>query len=309
MTGAFRELELLEGVYARNAALPASVLIPPGDDMAAVAFGSETLLIAVDQVVGGRHFVASTPPTSIGRKAVVRNVSDVAAMAARPVATVVAAALPADYGRERSEALFEGLRSTAERYGCPLVGGDITIHADPAAPLVCSVTIVARPAWPGARVVSRRGARVGDGVYVTGALGGSFEPDGGGRHLAAEPRVEEAIGLLKHLGERLHAMIDVSDGVGRDAAHLVERDRDLAIEIDADRVPCAEGLGWRRALSDGEDYELLFVAEGAVPERVGAVAVTRIGAVRVRGVGEAAVLVREGESLHDASRWGWEHGR
>lgn len=309
MSGAFREFELLKGIYARNALLPREVLVPPGDDMAALAFAGPALLVAVDQVVEGRHVLPTTPPRLVGRKAVLRNASDVAAMAARPVACVAAAVLPADYGAERSAELFEGLRATAERYGCPLVGGDLSIHADPSAPLVCSVTVLARPAWPDARIVTRRGARIGDRIVVTGALGGSLRADGGGPHLEAEPRIEEAIELLRLLGPGLRSMIDVSDGLGRDAAHLVEHDDALAIELDASRIPTRDGADWRGALRDGEDYELLAVvdADRDLPATLGTVPLTTIGRVVARGSGALRVVVlAEGERI-DATALGWEH--
>jgi thiamine-monophosphate kinase len=310
VSGAFREFELLKGIYARNALLPREVLVPPGDDMAALAFADSTLLVAVDQVVEGRHVLATTPPRLVGRKAVLRNASDVAAMAARPIACVAAAVLPSGYGAARSEELFEGLRSTAARYGCPLIGGDLSIHADPAAPLVCSVTILAGPAWPDARIVTRRGARVGDRVVVTGALGGSLHSDGGGPHLEAEPRIEEAIELLRRLGHGLRSMIDVSDGLGRDAAHLVEHDESLAIELDASRIPTRVGADWRGALRDGEDYELLAVVdpEGSAPTTLGETPLTAIGRVVRRDPGGPRVVVLAGAERIDASDLGWEHG-
>lgn len=238
-----------------------------------------------------------------------RNASDVAAMAARPVACVAAAVLPADYGAERSAELFEGLRATAERYGCPLVGGDLSIHADPSAPLVCSVTVLARPAWPDARIVTRRGARIGDRIVVTGALGGSLRADGGGPHLEAEPRIEEAIELLRILGPGLRSMIDVSDGLGRDAAHLVEHDDALAIELDASRIPTRDGADWRGALRDGEDYELLAVvdADRDLPATLGTVPLTTIGRVVARGSGAPRVVVLAEGARIDATALGWEH--
>lgn len=299
-----REFELLGHVYAANRLLPPEVSIPPGDDMAAMRLTDVNLLIAVDQVIEGRHVVVDEDPALVGRKAVARNLSDVAAMAARPVATVASVALPKRYGQARALALFEGVRATADLFGCPLIGGDTAIHQDPNAPLVLSVTILAAPAWPGARVVTRRGGQPGDGVYVTGQLGGSLEPGGGGRHLRFAPRIHEAMALLELLGERLHSMIDVSDGVGRDAAHLTGEGTEIT--LDARAVPTHDGLSWQRGLGDGEDYELLFTAAGAVPTRLAGVPITRIGTVQHR-TSEISVRVVDGDRTLDGSAFGWEH--
>ncbi len=300
-----RERDLLRQVYAANPLLPSDVLVPPGDDMAAIRLDDPQLLVAVDQVIEGRHVVVDAPPALVGRKAVTRNVSDVAAMAARPVATLASVVLPKHYGEARAAELFEAVRATADVYRCPLIGGDTAIHGNAAAPLVLSVTILARPAWTGARVITRRGGRPGDGVYVTGRLGGSLEPGGGGRHLHFDPRVDAAIALLELLGDRLHSMLDLSDGLGRDAVHLT--DEMTQIDLEAAAIPTNDGLSWQRALGDGEDYELLFTASGAVPTKLAGLAITRIGSV-VRRVGDVAVRIRtNNDTWLDASGFGWEH--
>jgi thiamine-monophosphate kinase len=303
-----REFDLLRSVYRRNALLPGFVRVPPGDDMAVLELADPTVLVAVDQVVAGRHVRPDEDPALVGRKAVARNVSDVAAMAAVPTATVVACLLPTDYGERRALDLFEGLRSSAQVFGCPLVGGDLAVHADASAPLVVSVTILAAPAWPGARCVERTGAVVGAGLYATGAFGRSLDRDGGGHHLRFEPRVREGIELLRMLGPRLCSMIDVSDGLGRDAAHLVEHDAALAVELDAAAIPRRHGASLEEALGDGEDYELLFTATGPVPSEVCGTPVTRIGSITQRHDGGAMVVaVEEGGRRFDATSAGWEH--
>lgn len=154
-------------------------------------------------------------------------------------------------------------------------------------------------------------------MYVTGEVGGSFES---GKHLRFEPRVEEGARLCDVLGERLHAMIDVSDGVGRDAGRIAAASG-VGIEIDVESLPLAAGLGageWKRGLSEGEDYELVFtVAEAGARSMaseievrgddgaVRRVRVTRIGRV-VEGSGCVAVL-KDGTRV-DAGELGWDHG-
>jgi thiamine-monophosphate kinase len=298
-----KEFRLLSKVYEHNASLDARVTIPPGDDMGMVRIDGGDVLAAVDQIVAGRHFtLGSTPLSLIGRKAVTRNLSDIAAMAARPVASLAAVVLPLNWEESQALELFEAMRTTAQRYSCPLIGGDIAM-AD--APLMCSVTVLATPGPRGA--IRRRGAKSGDSVYVSGHLGGSVDGGGGGRHLTFEPRIELALALAKQFD--LHAMIDISDGLGRDAGHIAEMSG-VQIEIDAASIPCMPGCAWRSAMSDGEDYELCFtLAAGAdVPSRLAGVPLTRIGAVRERAAGEPAVVVRAGAEIFDATRLGWEHG-
>jgi thiamine-monophosphate kinase len=301
-----REFELLEHVYRANERLDARVLVPPGDDMALVAIeGGGRVLAAVDQLVAGRHVdLAVTPLALVGRKAITRCLSDVAAMAARPTAALVAVTLPPDFGAPASTELFDAMRETAEQYDCPLVGGDIAVHGPSDHPLTCAVTVLAEPA--GERVVTRGGAKAGDDVYVTGTLGGAVAPDGGGRHLTFEPRIAEALELLEHLGPRLHAMIDLSDGLGRDADHVADASG-VQLRIDAERIPRTSGCDWRSAAGTGEDYELLFTATGEVPDALAArTSVTRIGAVAQTSAGPRVVIM-DGEEAVDATALGWEH--
>jgi len=317
-----RESLLLERIRRSARSLPPNVLVPPGDDMALIELGGRRLLAAVDQVVEGRHFISGTEEALIARKALARNLSDVAAMAVGPVATLAACTLPPHWDQSRAERLFDALHAHANDWHCPLIGGDIAVHApsDHASPLVLAVTILAEP-WPEAieqaPLVVRRGtAAVGDGIFVTGRLGGSLGHDGRGRHLSFEPRVDEARALRRALGARLHSMIDVSDGLGRDAAALVGDG--LRVVLDATAIPCHDGCSWQDALRDGEDHELCFATAGSVPSSVQSrdgrsTAITRIGEVRPREPAGAecasACVVRTERGDVDASNAGWEHGR
>ena len=261
-----RETELLEHIYAANDELTPTVLIPPGDDMAALPFGDTSLLAAVDQLIDGRHVrLDRTPIELVGAKAIKRCVSDVAAMAARPVAALVAVTLPPGLDPAAARTLFDAVRHCAATYGCPLIGGDIAMHATRDAPLTLSVTVLAAPGPT--PPVRRGGARAGDGVYVTGQLGATLDDDGGGHHLHFVPRVREALALATTLGPRLHAMIDLSDGLARDGAHLANRD--VRLEIDADALPRRAGATVAGALGDGEDYELCLTAAGATARSSG----------------------------------------
>jgi thiamine-monophosphate kinase len=303
-----RESELLTHIYGRSADLPKrfpQVLAGPGHDCAVVAVGGEQVLLKVDQVVGGRHFrETGTPVDLIARKAVARSVSDIAAAGGTPLAAMAAATLPDGY--THADALFDAMARWAAHFGCPLVGGDI---ATGPGPLVLSVSILGRPHAARGPVL-RSGAVAGDGAYVTGTLGGSLDAATGlGRHLTFEPRLREAKFLCDTLGFRLHAMMDVSDGLGRDAGRLA-RASSASITLEEAALPMTSGVSdWRRAMGDGEDFELLFAASGPVPSvcpDTGTV-ISRVGTVDA-GPPRAVLVARDGARI-DVSTIGWEHGQ
>ena len=302
-----REFELLQHVFAASRQ-SRTLLIPPGDDMAMVHVDGANWLAAVDQLVESRHFDMSiTPVHLIGRKAITRSLSDVAAMAAVPVASLGTITASPDTDDKWAAALFDAMNETANRYNCPLIGGDVAVHHEPGSPIVCTVTVLAKP---GPNPPLRRsGAKVGDNLYVTGKLGGSVDENGLGRHLTFQPRIKEALALSEILGPRLHAMIDISDGLGRDASHIAELSN-IAIEIDADLLPINDGLDWKQAMSDGEDYELCFSAEGDVPDQICNVQVTQIGRIVALNdtLKPSVIVVLNGSTQIDAATLGWEHG-
>jgi thiamine-monophosphate kinase len=313
-----REFDLLRHVYAANRDLDPRIEIPPGDDMAMLRLDASRVLVAVDQLIDGRHVdVAATPLDLVGRKAVTRSLSDIAAMAAVPRATLVAVVLPPDFGEDRATALFDAMRDVAARYDCPLIGGDIAFHSavagGPPHPLTCSVTVLAEPGPAGA--VRRAGAQPGDAIYVTGELGGAMNAGSGGggganagaaHHLTFEPRIAEALALADVLGERLHAMIDISDGLGRDAGHIADASK-VTIELDAARLPRRNGCTWQQAIGDGEDYELCFAATGDVPGDIGGAPITRVGTVTGSASPGRCVIVAPDGERRDAADLGWEH--
>src|SRR5689334_1553949 len=180
------------------------VLLGPGDDTAAVRFTpGATVLVTTDMLLDGSCFMLSEAgPRRVGRKAMAVNLSDIAAMAGRPIAAVVSVGLPRKGGRELAEQLYLGLREMADAFNTAVVGGDTNSWDGP---LVINVTLLGEATARGA--VRRGGVRVGDRLLVTGPLGGSIL----GKHLDFTPRVHEALRL--HEAVPLHAMIDVSDGL------------------------------------------------------------------------------------------------
>lgn len=299
-----RESELLSHILHRSADLHGSgaIVVGPGDDCAVLAPGGNArLLLTIDQLVESRHYAPGTPIDLIARKAVARSVSDIAAMGGTPRAGLATACLPP--GFDRANELFDRMAHWARRYGAPLAGGDIAAFSpERPGPLVLTVTIVGAPHAARGPVL-RSEARPGDSVYITGRAGNSFAS---GRHLSFEPRLAEGAWLCEALGDRLGAMIDVSDGVGRDAGRLAAMSA-AAIELDEAAIPLhADVRDPRAALSDGEDYELLFTARGDVPNACPATGtpITRIG--RVTGGAGCTILLRDG-SRADASTLGWDH--
>ncbi|MEM9346998.1 MAG: thiamine-phosphate kinase [Planctomycetota bacterium] len=302
-----REFELIRSITVHNTSLPEHVKIPPGDDMAALQLGEDQLLIAVDQVIDQVHFdLGSATLSQIGRKAVTRNLSDVAAMAAKPLATLVSAVFPKGFAESDAEQLLSFVRETARAYDAPLVGGD-TATCD--GPLTLSVTVLATA--DGIEPVKRTGAKQGDVIYVTGQLGGSrHQYQGTTRHLEFVPRLTLARTLAANPDTRPTAMIDLSDGLARDLPHLVQGaeiySHLLPITPVARQVALQDGRpGWLHAVADGEDYELLFTAaaDAPIPGEIDGVPITRIGEVNDKD----GVVLLDGPEATAIEGLGWEH--
>jgi len=305
------EWTLIDWIRRRAGGDPAAVPIGPGDDMARVVLGQGDCLLTTDTLLEGTHFrLAEATPRQVGYKAMAVSLSDCAAMAAVPVAAVAWTGLPESADMAFAEDLCRGLLDAAERFACPLVGGDVTSWAGR---LVIGTSVVARTA--GVEPVRRSGARPGDALFVTGRLGGSLL----GRHLEFVPRVAEARALAAAVP--LHAMIDLSDGLSTDLGHVC-RESGVAAEVDAAAIPVsadAERLAERdgrsaldHALSDGEDFELLFAVAPADAEHLererplGDTPLTRIGRI-VEGRGIA--LVEPDGSRGALEPGGYEHFR
>ncbi len=217
-----------------------------GDDCAVVPASAHPQLITVDPVIFGRHFDAGVPARAVGEKLLKRNLSDIAAMGGKPRAAVIALTLDARTRTAWVEGFYRGLAAAARRYGVAIVGGDVA-QADGA--LAASLTLIGETA--AGRILARRGARRGDWIYVTGVLGGSLPS---GHHFRFQPRLAEGAWLATQPGVR--AMMDVSDGLAKDLNALTPVGAESAIDPAA--VPRRTGVDLRAAISDGEDYELVF---------------------------------------------------
>jgi thiamine-monophosphate kinase len=279
-----------------------------GDDAAALDVPSGgQILVTTDSVVEGVHFAEGTEPALVGRKAVARSVSDIAAMAGRPLCSVAAVIIGPRYDEVACWQLCGALWEAGRELAAPLVGGDVS--SAPGATSI-AVTVLGTPGPRGA--VTRGGAKAGDAVCVTGRLGGSIR----GRHLSFRPRVMEALALAERFEVR--AMIDISDGLSTDALHIAEESgvgvvlRAADIPISDDAVMLARETGrtplWH-ALNDGEDYELLFCLGAAEAHEAAGAGAAGTGVTAIGEVvgGEQSCLVMPDGRRERLVAGGWEH--
>lgn len=241
-----------------------SVRVGIGDDAAVVANRAAESVVCCDPVVEGVHFTRAEPLALVGRKAVNRNLSDLAAMGAAADWLLVSLVLRRRDALATAKAVLAGVRAAARRGGCRVVGGDIATHDGP---LVVTVSAIGHLEG---RALLRSGARVGDTLHVTGTLGGSRL----GGHLRFAPALAEGRWLARQAA--VHAAMDVSDGLLLDLATLLAASGGLGAEIDAAAVPVSaaarrlargdEQRALRHALGDGEDHVLLWAqAPAALP--------------------------------------------
>jgi thiamine-monophosphate kinase len=240
------------------------LLVGPGDDAAIVRMSADANLVATtDMLMDGTDFeLHRDKPERVGRKALAVNLSDLAAMAAAPVAALVSLALPRQGGESLARQFYEGLLPLAAQFDCPIAGGDTNSWDGPMA-----ISVTALGEVPPERRWRRSGARPGDAILVTGEFGGSLC----GRHFDFTPRMREALWLAENV--TIHAAIDVSDGLSLDLSRLCEAS-DCGAVLDLKSIPIAAAaaeLARQRndgstaldhALSDGEDFELIL----AVPQ-------------------------------------------
>ena len=239
------------------------VIVGVGDDCAVLetADPERYELLKTDAIVAGVHFSEDAEFELIGRKALCRAISDVAAMGGLPLAALVTVALPRGMDLRVVEGWYRGLQAAAKEFDVALVGGETTsTHRGDAMISVALIGWVERECC-----LLRNGAKLGDLIAVTGKLGGSLAS---GRHLDFCPRTEVARWLVAEEKQRPSAMMDLSDGLAKDLPRLA-RASGVGFRIDLQNIPCHEDVEISQALGDGEDYELLLTfAPDHLPQSV-----------------------------------------
>lgn len=296
-----------------------------GDDCALLGqFPGEELAITTDLSIAGRHFTLDRhPPESIGHRTLARGLSDLAAVGARPLAAFLSLGLPRELVRPlNSRSLswmsrfMDGLLELAAAHRTPLAGGDLA-----ESPLAVA-DIVLVGAVPRGKALLRSGARPGDLLCVTGALGGaaaafaqlkslsgkvSRRPEESlAPHFYPQPRIAQGLWLRRR--GLATAAIDLSDGLSTDLGHICA-ESGVAAEVDASALPLHASASLDQALHGGEDYELLFTARPSVrlPRSIAGVPVTRIGRIVKRATGRPAVTLLTAQGPKGLEPRGWEH--
>jgi len=307
---------------AKNPAIQTAI----GDDCAVLRLVSDRgkpkdTLVTTDFTLEGIHFRRDWHPAeSVGHRCLARGLSDIAAIGGEPVAAFLSLALPRDLPQSWVGRFARSLISLAERYGVTLAGGDT---AESPNGILADIVVVG--AVPKGKAVLRSGARPGDRIYVSGELGGSaaavwqmrkkpkrkLNPREYSRHFFPEPRIE--LGRILREKGLVTAMIDISDGLSTDLAHICE-ESGVGAEIEAEVIPRAiigkpaREVDLQFALHGGEDYELLFtVPRGKrVPTGLAGVPITQVGHI-TRG---RKVIVRNESGVgYELQPRGWEHFR
>jgi thiamine-monophosphate kinase len=306
------EFDLIQRL-ARSLPTNETVVVGAGDDCAVLELGlaGHLLLFKTDAVVQGVHFTAETPPEKIGRKALARCLSDIAAMAGTPSSALVTLALPPGFDSAFVEKIYSGMNTLAARYDVAIVGGETTTNPGG---ILISVALVGTV--PRGQYILRSGAKPGDALFVTGELGGSLSA----KHLDFEPRLAEARWLADHFP--VHAMIDLSDGLAGDLPHIVKAGK-AGAELFATSIPVSReariaaraGNSAKSpllaALTDGEDFELLFAvaSRDAVPlldawkREFPTLKLTCIGKITAGG----GITIRSKQGIQALAAHGYEH--
>ncbi|HZE14201.1 MAG TPA: thiamine-phosphate kinase [Chthoniobacterales bacterium] len=262
------------------------VILGAGDDCALVDSGKRGVLdvLKTDCLVEAIHFAKSARPELVGWKAIARPLSDFAAMSAVPRFALVTLIAPAQRELTWVRALYRGIEKAARAFDVSVVGGETSNIKGPAAISVAVTGCVEKTRW-----VARAGGKPGDELFVTGRLGGSLR----GHHLEFVPRIAESRWLTENF--RVHAMMDLSDGLGTDLPRLA-RASHVGFEIDERALPRNSGCTIAQAISDGEDYELLFALSpddsrsllSRWKKRFPSVPLTRIGGLNRRNAARGA---------------------
>lgn len=278
--------------WARHWPEPRRLRLGIGDDCSLLTRPPEgqCLVFKTDTVVRGVHVQHDLPLTAVGRKAVNRVVSDFAAMGACPWAAQVALVIPPDLSPGQIEGLYRGMGAAAAMVGMGLAGGETSRGPE----LVVTVSAVGHS--PAGLAVRRSGGLPGDILFVTGLLGATQER----HHWAFTPRLEEGCWLAAL--RWANAMMDLSDGLGRDLPRLAQASR-CSYEVDPARIPCRARVSPAAAVNEGEDYELLFAV---TPSKARALVESWPFRVRITAIGRL-LPPEKAPSSGGIPMQGWDH--
>lgn len=314
-----RETKLVDRIrrMAGGATGNRAVVRAIGDDCALLRVRTGfQLLVTTDLCIEQVHFRREWHPAkSVGHRCLARGLSDIAAMGGEPLACFLSLGLPPTLPQSWVDAFLHGLHDLARRFKVQLAGGDTSS----AKHITADIIVVGQV--PAGKALLRSGARPGDRIYVTGNLGGSaailkrlyqrekIQAAKSRGHFYPSPRIE-AGRWLRQQG-LASSMIDLSDGLSVDLAHICEESRVSAI-VYADHLPVAKGSDIALALHGGEDYELLFTApaRAKLPKSITGVSVTEIGLVKKRSNYSSAIqILGNNGDVRSLARLGWEHFR
>ena len=261
----YGEFDFIESIRNMFAKMPENGFEGIGDDCAVLPIGDEALVFTSDMLNEGIHFLTEKSSAyQIGYKSLMVNISDVAAMGAKPVATLLSLALPKDRFGEWSLEFMKGYHDASKQFDVKLVGGDTTASN---AGVCVSVTAIGRA--PLANIKRRSAAKVGDVIMVTGQLGasavglrdilaGELNTSSAKIHLMPEAQVREGEWLGSQVA--VHAMCDISDGIASDLEHILNESKVGAV-VETRNLPYAKGATMDDALCGGEDYKLLITVD------------------------------------------------
>lgn len=241
-----REDDLLNLIRKELPTSDSSVVVGSGDDCAVVSMEQKNLVLKTDATIEEIHFTTQDSLSDVGWKALCRPISDFAAMGAKPQYALITVAAPTSWKEENWLQLARGFGKAARTFEIIIVGGEM---ARSPGGLFLSITITGSA---GPSILLRSGAQPDDLICVTGKLGGSLKSK---RHLTFMPRLKEGQWLATQKGIR--SMMDLSDGLGSDLPRLAQASG-CSFILEKEKVPCHAGCSVEEAISDGEDYELLF---------------------------------------------------
>ncbi|HZE81472.1 MAG TPA: thiamine-phosphate kinase [Candidatus Polarisedimenticolia bacterium] len=313
-----KERSLIEHIRQAAAAAPnRAVKKGIGDDCAILQLkpGYE-LLVTTDLCLEDVHFRSAWhPATVVGHRCLTRGLSDIAAMGGEPLACFLSLGLPEDLSQAWVNGFLRGLLALARRFNVQLAGGDISSAAHITADIIVTGHV------PSGKAVLRSGASPGDRIYVSGFLGGSaatvkqlfagksVAPTKASPHFYPTPRLEVGNWLQKH--GLATAMIDLSDGISVDLAHICG-ESGVAAVVTANKLPIGKTADLDLALHGGEDYELLFTAreDAKIPSRIAGVVITEIGEIRNRRDYSSAIqILGDNGKVRPLAQRGWQHFR